>query len=569
MLEVQHAVAVEIGDQSLDDDSIPEEGLLLSVCNGLVTYEKERGSLALVHYTFQQYLERKANSLFPEAQIEIVRTCLTYISFDEFGLGPCQDDQRFEVRLQSYPLLRYATFRWGLHALLGAEEACFKLILSFLSHSAKLSASVQVLSVRKSMGVNYTRRFPTEVSALWLASFYGLEYSVSQLLAVQGSNVNRKTSMGATPLHQAAGCGHVGVLKLLLSNGADINARDGIGYTPLHYATAPWPDDLSYLKGFASDSAEIIRKWSDTSVEVARLLLDYGSDVNAVDLDGNTALHLSAREGYQPLTDLFLARGVDVTSNNRFQIQTRPDREGRSLLHLSAHGSLQFLQYLENAGFDLRALDKQKRTCLHHAATNLCFDSGKMIEYLLDRGLDPAQTDADGWTPLLWAAKAGDVVNVEMLLDAGASCSYQNDREWLPFAIATYYDNSRAATILMPLDKPLPDLLQTQKVTISMRHPGFICDGCDLVSHRIFDCSPSSESADAAQGIVGSRYKCSECLDFDYCFKCVMSAEITHPSHHFEFVYWDDFYRNAQKMELQDVMKELIVWETFIKKCKV
>ena len=549
MSEVQHAVAVEIGDQDLDDDNIPDEGLLLSVCNGLVTYEKETGFLALVHYTFQQYLERKAHVLFPEAQIEIVRTCLTYLSFDEFGLGPCQDDQRFEGRLQRYPLLCYATFRWGLHALLGAEEACFKLIFSFLSHSAKLSASVQVLSVRKSMSVNYTRHFPTEVSALWLACFYGLEYSVSQLLAVQGSNVNKKTSMGVTPLHQAAGCGHVGVLKLLLSNGADINAKDSFGYTPLHYGTAPWPDSSSALNAVAAASGENRlfwlekrRKRLDASVEVARVLLDYGSDVNAINLDGNTALHHSVMRGEKPLARILLARGADVLLKDRFQTapltlasarhfgevarlilnydlprqlqcgivykamrvaafmghtslleilfsesseQAPPDPEGRTLLHMSAHGSLQCLQYLENQGFDLGALDEQKRTCLHHAAINPLNGSGEVIDYLLDRGLDPIQTDVDGWTPLHWAAKAGYVMNINKLLDAGAGCDCQNGREWIPFAIATYHDNSSAASLLRPLDKPLPDLFHAQNFAKSMLRLRVQCDGCELVSHCI------------------------------------------------------------------------------------
>ena len=111
-----------------------------------------------------------------------------------------------------------------------------------------------------------------------------------------------------------------------------------------------------------------------------------------------------------------------------------------------------------------------------------------MIKYLLDRGLDPAQTDVDGWTPLLWAAKAGNVVNVEILLEVGAACNYQNDREWVPFAIAKYSQNSGAAKLLRPMDKPLPNLLRMQKFTISMRHLPVVCDGCELVSHWSFDC---------------------------------------------------------------------------------
>ena len=578
MLEVQHAVAVEIGDQSLDDDNIPEEGLLLSVCNGLVTYHKESRFLALVHYTFQQYLEEKANSLFPEAQIEIVRTCLTYLSFDKFGLGPCRDYQRFGIRLRKYPLLRYAAFRWSQHALLGAEEACSKLILSFFSHSAKLSASVQVVFGSDSDGDDYSVVHPAAgVSALWVASLYGLEHSVSQLLTLQKQDVNLVSFLGDTALHQAAGCGDVGILQKLLSNGADINATDYDGNTPLHRLTNSWPNYRSIL--LASYSAqnqlrvEKEVKRSDRLVEAACLLLNHGADVNAVNLPGETVLQLSVKKGHLALTQLFLARGVFVSLQDRFQIQTlpqtSPDREGRSLLHMSAYGSLQCLQYLENQGFDLQALDKQKRTCLHHAATNSGLGSGKMIQYLLDRGLDPAQSDVDGWTPLLWAARAGDVVNVEMLLEAGAGCNYQNEKEWVPFAIARYFDNSRAARILRPWDKPVPEFIQTQNFTMSMWHRAVLCDGCDLVGHWAFDCCSSSEGADAVQDIFGSRYRCSECSDFDYCFKCVVSAEITHPSHHFIFLYPDDYCRDVGKRERQDVMKKLMVWETFIKTCKV
>lgn len=130
MLELQHAMAVEAGDSILDEDNIPDGGLLLSVCNGLVTFEKEGGFLALVHYTFQQYLEQKAGSLFPEAQVEIVRTCLTYLCLDDFEQGPCHRDQDFRIRLKRWPLLSYAAPKWGLHACQGAEETCRGMYIS-------------------------------------------------------------------------------------------------------------------------------------------------------------------------------------------------------------------------------------------------------------------------------------------------------------------------------------------------------------------------------------------------------------------------------------------------------
>lgn len=73
-----------------------------------------------------------------------------------------------------------------------------------------------------------------------------------------------------------------------------------------------------------------------------------------------------------------------------------------------------------------------------------------------------------------------------------------------------------------------------------------------------------NEIADSLKTIIGSRYKCSECADFDYCFKCVSSAKITHPSHHFNFIYWNDKNQDVHRMERPEVMKELIAREAFM-----
>ena len=402
-----------------------------------------------------------------------------------------------------------------------------------------MAACVQVLFVGKKIGANYSQRFPSKVSALWLASLYGLEDAVSHLLAGQTPHVNGKTTWGETALHRAASNGDLGILELLLSKGANTSAKDQLGNTPLHRPTPFWSG--SYELFFSLGRRQAIQ-YLDLSSEVSRLLLDHGADVNAVNHQGETALHLAIKTRQKSLTQFLLARGADVTlkDSNRAtplelaskagnkdithillrhdlqrQVQCgilddamrtaafndhsslleillakspekpHPDPEGRTLVHISAHGGSQdCLDCLTKLGFDLEALDKQKRTCLHNAAAGSRAGTREVIDYLLGHGLDPGQGDVDGWTPLLWAAKAGDVLKIDALLDAGADSFSQGDREWIPFAIATFHDKARAAALLRPSDRPLPDELVTRHSSMSLRHPNFICDGCELVSHE-------------------------------------------------------------------------------------
>ncbi|KAL8919071.1 MAG: hypothetical protein Q9208_006955 [Pyrenodesmia sp. 3 TL-2023] len=82
----------------------------------------------------------------------------------------------------------------------------------------------------------------------------------------------------ASPLNMAIRGGHSKVIQLLLRNGAQVNDMD-----PITHTTA------SHLIIKEAGSTKTVKK-------LVRLLLEYGMDINALDAEGNTSLHLAVAE---------------------------------------------------------------------------------------------------------------------------------------------------------------------------------------------------------------------------------------------------------------------------------
>jgi ankyrin repeat protein len=62
------------------------------------------------------------------------------------------------------------------------------------------------------------------------------EVTIARLLIDAGADLEAKSDLGQTPLHEAASAGHAEWAALLLARGARVNARDKSYNTPLHYA---------------------------------------------------------------------------------------------------------------------------------------------------------------------------------------------------------------------------------------------------------------------------------------------------------------------------------------------
>ncbi|KAF8464666.1 hypothetical protein BDZ91DRAFT_821773 [Kalaharituber pfeilii] len=100
VVELQHALSVEDGAETLDPDNFPSKSTLLHCCCGLVTVDNETSTVRLVHYTLQEYFDSYGEKYFPFGHNLIARTCLTYLSFP--GLAADANEDIKNSRMPEY-----------------------------------------------------------------------------------------------------------------------------------------------------------------------------------------------------------------------------------------------------------------------------------------------------------------------------------------------------------------------------------------------------------------------------------------------------------------------------------
>lgn len=141
--ELQHALSIEPGDDELDEDNFLDANDLTSVCAGLVIIEQERQLIRLVHYTTQEYFERRRDELFGDIQNKIAATCITYLCLDVFE-DPCSDIELLQNRVTEYPLLAYAAPYWGHHVRATSELIQRDYIMNLLTQHRRLASAIQI-----------------------------------------------------------------------------------------------------------------------------------------------------------------------------------------------------------------------------------------------------------------------------------------------------------------------------------------------------------------------------------------------------------------------------------------
>jgi ankyrin repeat protein len=295
--------------------------------------------------------------------------------------------------------------------------------------------------------------------------------AISTLNLVRGSN--------SIPLHQACLNANAEIVSILLAKGADPNicSMGAFGGTPLMCAC--FHKTFNPLSS-AADSCTIIRHLISNNAIPALSAGPFGF-----------ALNVAAFASVPEIMQLFLEKGADINGT---------DPLGRRPVHMACYNSLRAFQALNVPDAHFRLRDNLGRLPLHYAVLS---GEENLLAEVLSRstkgGLSIDEKDKDGWTPLMWAARAvqvwchedrpaAGVAMVKKLLSRGADVKargkglYEN-QNWSAREIALYHGADDVAELLAASgDVPERDERRTRRIRKRGDVTSDYCDVCELVS---------------------------------------------------------------------------------------
>ncbi len=319
---------------------------------------------------------------------------------------------------------------------------------------------------------------------------YNNDVDLVERLVAAGADVNAKNDYDATPMSEAAVVGNVPVIRKLLAAGADVESPNADGQTALMVIARTSNVEAARLllkRGAAVNARERWRgqtalMWAAAEAQPAmvKLFLEHGADPNARSVEnkwerqvtaeprmqarpsgGFTPLLYAARRGCAECASFLVKGGADVNL-------TDPDGVSPLLL-ATLNFNFDTAAFLVQHGADVDKWDLWGRSPLYAAVDMNTLPTGgradrpsldhttalELIQMLLEAGANPNlqlklfppyrslrdDRGADslltvGTTPLVRAAKAGDVPAMKLLLAHGANVELPTVRGITPLMAA-------------------------------------------------------------------------------------------------------------------------------------
>ncbi len=213
-------------------------------------------------------------------------------------------------------------------------------------------------------------------------NFEGLE---KQLDDLDKMDINEEYDDGILLVY-AAQHGYIDIMKLLIEKGAEVNLEDSYGMTPLYWAAINNNEDMTKF-----------------------LIEEKGAEVDFEGINSTTALLEVSKNGYIEIVKILVAHGADI--NIKASISRTP-------LHYALEkGYMDIAEFLIKEGADVNIEDGDGMTPLHYAVNTSIID---MVSFLIEKGADLNYKSRNGEVALKYPYDKNDEEIVKLLLNNGA-----------------------------------------------------------------------------------------------------------------------------------------------------
>ncbi len=172
---------------------------------------------------------------------------------------------------------------------------------------------------------------------------------ITEVLILEGANVNAKNNDGITPLFYASG----NIVKLLIEHGADINIKDNFGWTPISFMIF------------------------NDRLESAQLLLDKGADTT-LNSKSNNENHCNSL--YYAISS---KQGGEFLLKNNIKVLYEINDDGNTALMFFCkreEENVEVIRFFIDQGVNLKVKNKDKKKALDLAKENNHIETFKILK---------------------------------------------------------------------------------------------------------------------------------------------------------------------------------------------
>ena len=244
-----------------------------------------------------------------------------------------------------------------------------------------------------------------------------------RLLVAAGADVNARSKQGMTALLVAAStAGSIDVVRFLLSQGADLKGGGAAAKAPLAASEQKQGMPDQRKSAGEGDFTPLLAAAIANDLEMARLFVEKGVDVNKANAKGDTPLQYAAGAGNLAMVKLLLSKGVDVNASTTGSLQVRKGPVALNhlspLMYAAPYGSPELIKALIDAGAKVNAQDIRGMTPLMLAVASET-QNPEVTRLLVGSGCDLKTQSLTGETALDWARKYGDPQVIGLLQKVG------------------------------------------------------------------------------------------------------------------------------------------------------